>query len=263
MCSGRMAHHAVGIGLIVALACLALCAQVPSAAAQSGTPTPTIGAQVHVVQAGEYLSVIAARYGITAQELADANNMSLNDILQIGRELIIPGTVAEPTATLAPTASPTPEGGRIIVTVFEDSNGNGVRDAGEPDLAGAQIVLLDADGETLREHTSDGTTEPYTFEALPPATYTVREEDPKGYSSTSANSWSVPLGAVAEMEVFFADRPAVAPSAVATSPADEATNTATDGVAASAGGIARYSGIIVAVVALGLPFGLRALRGRQ
>ncbi len=255
--------RAIGLGLVIAVGFWMICAPIPAVSAQVGTPAPTAGPQVHVVKAGEYLSVIAARYGLTTLELADANDMNPSDILAIGRELIIPGTTAEPSATPEPTASPTPEGGRIIVTVFEDTNGNGLRDEGEPALAGARVVVVGASDRPVAEHVSDGATDPYTFEALPPATYGVREEDPVGYTSTSANVWTVPLEGISEMEVFFGDRAIEPATAVPSAPAGADGSPVAAGSAAGSGGISGYVGILVAVVALALPFGLRALRGRQ
>ncbi|MEZ4675879.1 MAG: LysM peptidoglycan-binding domain-containing protein [Caldilineaceae bacterium] len=49
---------------------------------------------VHVVQPGDSLSVIAARYGINMGDLAAANGISNNDHVWVGQRLIIPGVSA-------------------------------------------------------------------------------------------------------------------------------------------------------------------------
>lgn len=239
------------------------------AAAATATPEPEKGApQVHVVRPGEALSTIAAKYGVTTAELAEANNMRLSDILAVGRELIIPGTVAEPTATPEPSATPTPAGGRVRASVFDDTNGNGLRDAGEPLLAGARLILLSARGEVLAEYTTDGVAETYTFEGLPPGTYAVREEAPAGYASTSANEWTVPLEVTSEMDVFFGGRVAepVAPGeGIPSGAAGESAEPAgSEGSVSRVGvGISGYAGILVALLAVVLPVGMRLVRGRQ
>ena len=46
---------------------------------------------VHVVQAGESMLGIAIRYGVTTEEILDANNLADPDSLYEGQELIIPG----------------------------------------------------------------------------------------------------------------------------------------------------------------------------
>jgi hypothetical protein len=71
--------------------------------------------------------------------------------------------------------------------VFEDHNGNGVRNSGEAGLAGVTVYLdqnrngaLDA-GETF---TTTGATGTYAFNNLAAGTYTVREVVPTGFAQT-------------------------------------------------------------------------------
>jgi LysM domain len=54
----------------------------------SPTPAPTV--RTYRVQAGDTLSTIAARFGTTAQAIANANGIALNSIINIGQVLIIP-----------------------------------------------------------------------------------------------------------------------------------------------------------------------------
>lgn len=60
---------------------------------------------VYTVKPGEHLSLIARRYGVTANELRLWNHLT-SDVLQVGQELkIIPGTVAEPEVPVNPNPS--------------------------------------------------------------------------------------------------------------------------------------------------------------
>ena len=254
--------------------------------APTAVPTPTRSGheQVYTVRPGDTLYAIATRHGLSAAELAQANGMGMGDILHVGRELIIPGTTAPtpgPTSAAGqPTAPPAggtpggtaPEGGegQIHVSVFDDINGNGLRDADEPLLAGARIILLSAEGSQIGEIITDGMTDPHTFAGLAPGAYTVREEDPSGYASTSANEWNVPVDASAEAEVFFGNRVAQpTPAVVAPPPAAEVPTPAGDGETADdapapgARGIAAFSGVIVALGAAGVFVGRRVLMGRR
>ena len=256
--------------------------------APTAVPTPTRSGheQVYTVQPGDTLYAIATRHGLSAAELAQANGMGMGDILHVGRELIIPGTTAPtraPTTSApqptTPAAGGTPDGGapaegqgQIRVSVFDDINGNGLRDAGEPLLAGARIVLLSAEGSQIGEIITDGVTDPHTFQGLAPGAYTIREEDPSGYASTSANQWTVPLDAAGEVEVFFGNRvaqPAPATVAPPPAPAGEVATPADGGdaegeaPASRAGGIAAFSGVIVALGAVGLLVGRRVVMGRR
>ena len=53
-------------------------------------PTPTPTPLVYAVQAGDTLSGIAARFGLTVEELVQANRLVDPDSLQIGQQLTIP-----------------------------------------------------------------------------------------------------------------------------------------------------------------------------
>lgn len=58
--------------------------------------SPGPGDVVHVVRRGETLASIAALYGLTPAELADANAIEDADIILVGQRLFIPGVVATP-----------------------------------------------------------------------------------------------------------------------------------------------------------------------
>jgi murein DD-endopeptidase MepM/ murein hydrolase activator NlpD len=65
----------------------------------------TSGESVHIVQAGESLSVIALRYGITAQQIAQANSITDINRIYAGQHLLIPsGGGAVSGATSAATS---------------------------------------------------------------------------------------------------------------------------------------------------------------
>ncbi|MYD94717.1 MAG: LysM peptidoglycan-binding domain-containing protein [Chloroflexi bacterium] len=53
-------------------------------------PTPTPTATVYVVQPGDTLSGIAARFNVTVDDLVEANRIVNPDALQVGQEITIP-----------------------------------------------------------------------------------------------------------------------------------------------------------------------------
>jgi LysM repeat protein len=76
------------------------------------TPAATAGAGEYEVQAGDNASDIADRFGVTLQELADANDMTIDDLrtLFVGQVLTIPqflGRTPEPTSEPEPELAPT------------------------------------------------------------------------------------------------------------------------------------------------------------
>ncbi len=136
-----------------------------------------------------------------------------------------------PTLTPTPTATPTPATGEIRVRAFHDADRDGLYDAGETLLPGAQFVL-----ELAGQPITSGDTGPdgwYMFADLAPDTYTVvAEAAPAGYA-VKLPSVVVP---VAAGETLMIDWPfAIAtptPTATATftatpTPTATATETAT------------------------------------
>lgn len=72
------------------------------AQAQTATPTPPNDPIpfIHRVQEGENLTYIAGLYGVTVEELLAVNGLNPEDVLFVGRELIIPGGEGEAVATV-------------------------------------------------------------------------------------------------------------------------------------------------------------------
>jgi hypothetical protein len=108
-----------------------------------------------------------------------------------------------PTPTLTPTLTRTPVGGTVSGVVYNDSKGgwaNGIRDAGEGGIAGAQVQLWQ--GATLvREHVTVGSGA-FSFEDVTPGGYTLVMTPPSGYlaspGSTFRRDVAVALGMVTE-----------------------------------------------------------------
>jgi LysM repeat protein len=82
------------------------------------TPTVTPTPIVYVVKSGDTVEKIAARYGISRQDLMAANGMK-TDALQVDQKLTIPaGPVPRgPDGKIVPTSTPTPKSGLFKVLV--------------------------------------------------------------------------------------------------------------------------------------------------
>ena len=73
--------------------------------------------------------------------------------------------------------------------VWEDLNGNGLQEAGEPGLMGVTVQLVSATG-TLLQSTLSTTNGAYSFSGLTPSSYQVRVTPPAGYQFTTPNQGS-------------------------------------------------------------------------
>ena len=77
--------------------------------------------------------------------------------------------------------------------VWEDRDGDGEQDGGEPGVEGVTVTLRDADGLPIGTTTTDETGA-YLFENLPPGQYSVGFEPPDGYVFTTPDADGVDDG---------------------------------------------------------------------
>jgi hypothetical protein len=105
--------------------------------------------------------------------------------------------------------------GDIAGTVFNDLDGDGIRNAGEPGLAGVTITLRN-DANAVIAVTVTAADGSFAFLNLQPGTYTVTETDPPGLVSTTPNSVPVVATAGGTAAVNFGDRLATNAVAVPT-----------------------------------------------
>jgi LysM repeat protein len=181
------------------------------------------------------------------------------------------------TATPAPTApvaeadaqdvDPTTLKPGICVGVFEDSNQNGVLEAGDVYLANGLISLNDSNDEELESYLTDGESEPFCFDGLDAGRYSLKGIAPDGYGITTSpilrvnledgETVTVRFGAKQGLEVFAIPtvdtRPTEAPSE-------------TDRVSDDQNDLMEFSGLIVfglAGVVLVFGFGASLLMRRR
>ncbi|MCC6191534.1 MAG: LysM peptidoglycan-binding domain-containing protein [Anaerolineales bacterium] len=210
--------------------------------------TPTPGADgniIYVVQPGDTLWRISAITGVSVDQLRALNGLT-SDIISVGQRLII-GTsgAASPTATVEPTAdasaptsdanaaatsapgaetTATGEGqppatpvaaateamltGTVCALLYNDANGNGVRDSAEGLLAGGQVTVVDiATGAPVQSYTTDGVNEPHCFADLPVGQYTISSAPPGAYHPTTVTSTPLEVSAGSTSALEFGAQP--------------------------------------------------------
>ncbi|RPH36194.1 MAG: LysM peptidoglycan-binding domain-containing protein [Chloroflexi bacterium] len=80
----------------------------PSTPAPAPTAVTTPPASVtHIVQRGETLWAISARYGVSIQAIVTANALASASFIRTGQQLVIPTTAGSATPATTPTSAPT------------------------------------------------------------------------------------------------------------------------------------------------------------
>ena len=129
--------------------------------------------------------VISASYAVTQADIdsngtiEDANRGYINNTATATSSLLPPVTDSR--------AVPLTQLSSIGDQVWDDSNGNGQQDAGEPGIPGVTVSLIGSGGSVLVTTTTDAAGR-YQFRDILLGTYTIRFASPAGYLPTVANS---------------------------------------------------------------------------
>jgi hypothetical protein len=192
-------------------------------------PTPTPGPDgkiIYVVQPNDTLWRISAITGVKIEVIRDLNNLGVNDTIMPGDRLLIgyagpsggatqPGVMpTQAVVTPSPTASP--GWGVLCVLLYNDINGDAMRQETEPSIPGGEISVSNRLGSvSLTAETPSGgndTTivEPtpqergYTcFDQLQQGEYLISVAAPKGYNRTTELNKTLQLEAGQTTELAF------------------------------------------------------------
>ena len=114
-----------------------------------GSSAPTGAAGYHVVRAGETIAGVAARYGITQQQLVDANGLT-GGMIYVGQRLSLAPAAPRPAAPVAPTSHRVAAGETLSdiarhhgTTVRAIQSANGISDPNRV-LVGAVLTIPSA-----------------------------------------------------------------------------------------------------------------------
>jgi len=169
---------------------------------QQTDPTATPGADgriLYIVKAGDNCFRVAALHTITIEQLRQLNKtLDENCTLIEGQELLISivslaGTpTAGPSPTAAPpTATPTPFTGttEVCVLLFEDSNGDSLRQETEPAVAGGAISVTENNGEYSAAQETVIPADPAVYQGVcfldvPEGNYNITVGIPDNYNPT-------------------------------------------------------------------------------
>lgn len=194
----------------------------PTAVSQAPSvgPTSTPNAEgiiYYEVQPGDSYWSIAARHGLTIDEIYELNNAGDGDFVQPG-DLIMVGQAeppatptseaedvdAEPTATQAPptrTPTPQPETGEVCLVAYNDGNQNGQRDPGEPLKGSVAFSIYDGE-QVLVNYVTDGSNEPYCI-SLDDGNYRITRSSQPDEALTTDGEWAISVSPGSEQNFEF------------------------------------------------------------
>lgn len=177
------------------------------------TPTPgPDGRIIYVVKQGDTLIGISIISGLTVDQIRELNDMIDDNIFE-GQKILLglagpaevtitPGPTPTPTAVL-PTPSPKPGSGNLCILLFNDANGDSIRQEEEVSIPDGAISVNNRSGSVnLTEKTLAGI-EPFCFQEIPEGEYTVSVAVPSGYNPTTETSYILALTAGNETFLDF------------------------------------------------------------
>jgi hypothetical protein len=192
-------------------------------------PTPTPGPDgkiIYVVQPNDTLWRISAITGVKIETIRDLNNLGVNDAIIPGDRLLIgyagpsgsaPTTGPIPTqAILTPSPTPSPGWGILCVLLYNDLNGDSMRQETEPSIPGGEISVSNRLGSvSLTAETPSGGADTtivnptpqergYTcFDQILQGEYLISAAAPEGYNRTTELNKTLRLEAGQTTEIAF------------------------------------------------------------
>jgi hypothetical protein len=175
------------------------------------------GRVLYTVIANDTQWGIAAQFGLVLSDLQNLNGWTGNEILGEGQVILLGlASAQEPTATVGPTsevvATLTPEApgtGSICVLLFDDVNGDAMRQETEFGIAGGQANVNERTGLASRTAATesaldvDGNPVRTCFDDLPLGEYTITVAIPAGYNPTTAPNITIQISPGQTQEINF------------------------------------------------------------
>ena len=217
----------------------------------TNTPEPD-GRILYIVVEGDTCSSVALLHGIGIVQLRQLNSrLDENCTLTIGQQLVVglapTGPTAGPAPTLPPvTATSTPVGGTTIVCVllFDDANGDALRQETEFGIDGGAVSLTNLNGSYSETLDTVSTFDPELlepdracFDEVPPGEYNVSVAVPDEFNPTMQVGYTLTVRAGDQASVDFG--------------AQSKTVSVTDPEAAGGGGRSTALGIFGFLLLLG------------
>jgi hypothetical protein len=190
----------------------------PKAQFLTATPGPD-GRILYTVVEGDSCLQVALLHGITVPQLRQFNTRLDEDCTVIPGQQLVVGLVqaetptAGPAPTLpSPTVTPTPVSGttEVCVLLFNDMNGDAVRQETEFGIEGGAVSLTNLNGSYSETQNTSAAVDPDTLEPVracfvdvPNGDYNVSMAVPDNYNPTMLVSYTLQVKAGDRAEISF------------------------------------------------------------
>ena len=190
----------------------------PNAQIITSTPGPD-GRILYTVVEGDNCSIIAFNHGITVPQLRALNTrLDENCTLTIGQQIVVGLVVSNaPTAGAAPTLPPvtpttTPVSGttEVCVLLFDDMNGDALRQETEFGIEGGAVSLTNLNGSYSQTQNTTSAIDPDLVEPIrscfidvPQGEYNVSVAVPDTYNPTMLVSYTLTVRAGDRASIDF------------------------------------------------------------
>ena len=197
---------------------LPVAAAPPAQGFATSTPNPD-GRILYLVVEGDSCSSVAFKHGITIPQLREFNTrLDADCTLTIGQQLVVGLAVLNaPTGGPAPTLLPptvtaTPISGttEVCVLLFDDMNGDSLRQETEFGIDGGAVSLTNLNGSYSETETTTSATDPDTsepvracFTDVPAGEYNVSVAPPDQYNATMLLNYTLTVKAGDRASIDF------------------------------------------------------------
>jgi hypothetical protein len=201
----------IGTLLVLVLVLPALSGQGEAAPLAQFTPFPTPtpgqdGRIIYIAEPGDSAWRIAAIFGLSMEELRALNKWGVESPTIIAGDSIILGfssiIQATPTMGPSPTAGPLlptpsrePGWGQLCIILYNDLNGDSLRQESEPSLPGGAFSVSSRDGTFSKTAETKPGDEHECHENIPEGTFNITVAIPDGYNPTTELNYSLRIQA--------------------------------------------------------------------
>lgn len=215
-------RHLTGFGLVAILAVLfslGVTARAAPLAQFTPFPTPTPlpdGRIIYIAVEGDSAWRIAAIFDFTGEKYDDLralNRWGDSPIIKPGDEILLGyGGPAEVTPTLGPSPTPAPllptpsalpGKGNLCIILYNDLNGDSLRQESEPSIAAGAFSVTNRSGTYSKTTDTTGGDQHQCFEDLPEGEYNISIAIPDGYNPTTVMNYTIKLGGGEELYIDF------------------------------------------------------------